>query len=225
MIIEIIYIYHSIRSNFSSPSILSHLPLINFIDSVLVLIFLLTLHFLLFDIFISLEHRLIVLFPLNPYQNACHIFCQSIIIVDSLAMIRWLFHKWYLFKSSSLMFVLFAFNLVVEIIRCICRRLLLHFIDRMPQLQSLTTSHYPFLAHTKGASTIERLDLRQCCLKTFELLPQHLLYFKMLFLDCPLIYPKDIFQIIVPLFHNIPSLRSIYSPYWYICDLDRTPYE
>ena len=109
--------------------------------------------------------------------------------------------------------------------RCICQCLLLHLINRMPQLQSLTTSHYPFLANTKGATTIERLDLRKCRLKTFDLLPQHLPYLKRLFLGCTLIYPRDISQVIGFLFLNIPSLRLIFSPPIYTCGLDTTPYE
>lgn len=107
---------------------------------------------------------------------------------------------------------------------CSCVDFLGSLIDQMPQLQSLTTSHYPFSTNTKTAPTIKRLDLRKCHLETFNLLPQHVPNLKMLFLGCELIHSRDICQVIGPLFLNIPSLRLIYSPLIYTCGLDRTPY-
>ncbi|UJR11768.1 hypothetical protein I4U23_015950 [Adineta vaga] len=107
---------------------------------------------------------------------------------------------------------------------CTCQKLLRHLLDRMPYLECLKTSEVDFLSENHSFPSIKRFIRPGCDLQLIDPLARGLPHLTILSLSGLPVYPKQISNVVGPLFIRLPLLKSISFSYGSFCGNDHTPY-
>ena len=108
---------------------------------------------------------------------------------------------------------------------CLCDTLLPQLLDRMPYLQSLTTSVIDFVYGKYPLPPIKRLDLRQCHFASFGTLAERLPYLSAILLDDVPTCPRQLSRLVTAVFRGIPSIKLVSFSGVSITRNDQTQYE